>query len=126
MKIKKLGHCCLYIQTNGVTILTDPGTYSTLQNEAMGIDIILITHEHSDHFHIESLKQVIVNNPKAKIITNTAVSKLLEAEKIISTVLEEEQSVIEQGIVLAGYGNVHEYIYTGWNDVQNTGYFIAD
>src|SRR4051812_27786091 len=57
MKIKKLGHCCLVIETKGIRIMTDPGNYSTLQADEKNIDIILITHEHTDHLHIESLKK---------------------------------------------------------------------
>lgn len=73
MKITKFGHCCLLIEENGVRILTDPGTYSTQQSEVKNIDFVLITHEHSDHFHIDSLKALLKNNPQAKVITNKSV-----------------------------------------------------
>ena len=59
-------------------ILTDPGTYSTQQNEVKNIDVVLITHEHQDHFHIDSLKALLKNNPQVKIITNKSVGALLE------------------------------------------------
>ena len=58
MHITKIGHCCLLIKTNNLTILTDPGAYTTAQNAITDIDIVLITHEHPDHLHTESLKQV--------------------------------------------------------------------
>src|SRR3989344_5644853 len=51
-----------YIEENGVRILTDPGTYSTQQSEVKNIDFVLITHEHADHFHIDSLKALLKNN----------------------------------------------------------------
>ncbi|KKU76691.1 MAG: hypothetical protein UY03_C0028G0012 [Parcubacteria group bacterium GW2011_GWA2_47_64] len=76
MNITKLGHCCMVIEEAGVRIMTDPGAYSTLQDEARNIDYIFITHEHQDHFHLESLKVVLKNNPKAKIVTNRGVGKL--------------------------------------------------
>ena len=38
MNIKKLGYCCLLIQTKGLTILTDPGNFSTAQNTGYFID----------------------------------------------------------------------------------------
>lgn len=56
MKVTKFGHCCLLIEEEGLRILTDPGSYSTRQNDVQNIDVILITHEHPDHLHIESLK----------------------------------------------------------------------
>ena len=49
MKITKFGHSCLLVEENGVRILFDPGSYSTAQNDVKNIDVVLITHEHSDH-----------------------------------------------------------------------------
>jgi len=91
MKITKLGHCCLIIEENGVKILTDPGTYTTEQNNVKDVDIVLITHEHQDHFHLESVKTILANNPKAKIITNNAVGGLLKEAGINCELLEDGQ-----------------------------------
>ncbi len=88
MKITKIGHCCLLIKENGQTFLTDPGLFTTGQNDITGINVILITHEYSDHFHVESIKKVLLNNPEAFVVTNTAVGKLLDAENIKYEILE--------------------------------------
>lgn len=82
MKITKLGHCCLIVGTDNLRILTDPGNYSTGQNDAKNIDVILITHEHADHLHLESLIKVLENNPNANIITNQGVGVLLDKGKV--------------------------------------------
>lgn len=124
MKIKKLGHCCLVIETKGVRIMTDPGSYSTLQNEEKNIDIILITHEHPDHLHIESLKKVLENNPHVQIVTNTSVGKLLEAESIPYSVVDDGKNTEMKDILIEGYGKEHEEIYDSFGQVENTGYFI--
>ena len=126
MHIRKLGHCCLIVEANGKRIMTDPGSFSTLQHEEKDIDIILFTHEHQDHFHLESLKTVLQNNPNAKIVTNTAVGKLLDPEKIPYEVLEHGGSKTEQGILFEGFGELHQEIYENFGRVQNTGYFIEN
>ena len=82
MKSTKFGHCCLLVEENGVRILTDPGSYSTQQTQVKNIDFVLITHEHEDHLHVDSLKALLENNPQAKIITNKSVGALLEKEGI--------------------------------------------
>jgi len=125
MKITKLGHCCLIIEEAGVRIMTDPGAYSTLQNEEKKIDYIFITHEHQDHFHIESLKMVLKNNPKAKIVTNKAVGKLLDAEKISYEILEHGGTKEFSGVHVEGHGEKHAVVYENLGQVQNTGYFFA-
>ncbi|HBV01227.1 MAG TPA: hypothetical protein DEF00_02395 [Candidatus Taylorbacteria bacterium] len=126
MNITKLGHCCMVIEEAGVRIMTDPGAYSTLQDEARNIDYIFITHEHQDHFHLESLKVVLKNNPKAKIVTNRGVGKLLEKEGIGYELLEDKQSKTVSGVLLEGFGEKHAVIYQDFGQVQNTGYFIAN
>ena len=126
MKITKFGHCCLLIEEKGLRILTDPGSYSTMQNDVKDIDIVLITHEHQDHFHIESVKQLLKNNPQAKIITNSAVGALLAKENIAFTLVADGQKSNEKGIVFEGMGKEHATIYKDIGKVENTSYFIGE
>lgn len=126
MIITKLGHCCLLIEDNGVKILTDPGAWTTAQNEVMGIDIVLITHEHFDHFHVDSLKIVLANNPHATVITNSRVAQLLAEQGIPATIVEDSQNITVSGIALAGFGTQHAVIYPSIPTVMNTGYLIQN
>lgn len=124
MTIKKIGHCCLYIEINKVRILTDPGTYSTAQNDIVGVDFILITHEHADHYHLDSLKAILKNNPSAVIITNSAVSALLKKENIEHKIVGNKEDFDMNGVSLSGWGTKHAPIYKTVEDVENTGYII--
>ena len=125
MKIQKIGHCCLIIKTQGKTVMTDPGVYTEAQNSLFGIDIVLITHEHRDHLHIDSLKAIIKNNPQVVVVTNSAVGKLLDAENINYQVLENGQSCIIDKLSLESFGNTHAEIYKTIPRIQNTGYMIS-
>lgn len=126
MKVTKLGHCCLVIEEGDLRILTDPGAYSTLQNEAQGLDLILITHEHQDHFHVESLKTVLKNNPNATIATNKGVGALLDKEGISYKIVADGEQVEFKKVLIEGLGRDHAIIYPSWKAVENTGYFIAN
>lgn len=126
MKITKYGHCCMLIEENGVRILTDPGIYSTQQNDVKNIDYILITHEHADHFHIDSLISLIKNNRQAKVITNKSVGVLLEIYEIAYIVVENGQTYDANGVVIEGIWEKHALMHTSINPIQNTGYFIAN
>ena len=114
----------MLIEHKNVRILTDPGSYSTTQNEAKDVDIVLITHEHGDHFHLESLKIVLVNNPDAQIVTNSAVGKLLDAEHIAHSIVGDAQSITLKEILIEGFGTKHAEVYKQFGDVENTGYFV--
>ncbi len=126
MKIKKLGHCCFVVEVNGKRVMTDPGSY-TLEEQAKekDIDLILITHEHADHLHVESLKEILNNNPNAKIITNSGVGKILGEARVKHEILEDKHSGEFAGVFLEAHGDKHAEIFEEFGQVQNTGYFIG-
>jgi L-ascorbate metabolism protein UlaG (beta-lactamase superfamily) len=126
MKIKKIGHCCLVIEVNGVKIMTDPGVFSTGQETEMGINFVLITHEHADHIHVESLKKVLENNPTCKVITNNAVKKLLDEAGIACEILEDGEYGGPSSVAIFAKTCKHADIFDGITPVQNTGYMIAN
>jgi L-ascorbate metabolism protein UlaG (beta-lactamase superfamily) len=125
MKITKLGHCCFIAEPkDGVRIMTDPGAFSSLQNSARNISIVLITHEHADHLHIASLEKVLENNPSAKVVTNSSVGKLLDTAQIPYIKVEYGESFGIDGVQIKAFGNSHAEIYGEYGRVQNTGYMI--
>ncbi len=124
MKITKLGHCCLIINIRGVRFLTDPGNYTTAQDTVTDIDYVVISHEHTDHLHVESLKKVLVNNPKAQVITNAAVGKILEKESVPFIKVANGDSFDASGVPISGHGVNHAPIYRDFLNVENTGYFF--
>ncbi len=127
MKITKFGHCCLLIEENNVRILTDPGTYTVKQNEIDNVDVLLITHEHADHYHIDSVRKILERNPEITIITNSSVYTLLEKEGVSSVkIVEDGQNYEYKGITFRAIGKDHAVIYREWPIVQNTGYFIGE
>lgn len=125
MKITKIGHCCLLVEVEGKRILTDPGSFTVEQTPIEGIDIVLITHEHADHFHIDSLKNVLQSNLNAIVVTNTAVGALLLEAQIPFIVLEGEATEVFDGVEITACDGTHEEIYEEVGQVQNTGYFVA-
>jgi len=125
MKITKYGQCCLLIEINEKRILTDPGRFSVSQNEVTDIDLILITHEHADHLHSESLQAVLQNNPNAQVVTNSSVAKMLSELGITHDILEGTAHAEKVGIALEAYDGTHAEIFKEYGQVQNTGYFVA-
>ena len=124
MKITKYGHCCLLIEEKGLRILTDPGTFTTEQNTVKNIDVVLITHEHQDHLHIDSLKNLLKNNTTARIITNKNVGKLLDQEKIKYELIEDKDNTKINDVLIEGFGTKHALMHSSIPISSNTGYFI--
>lgn len=126
MKVTKLGHCCLLMESRGIRFLTDPGNYTTAQNAVTGVHYVVISHEHTDHLHIESLKTVLANNPSAKVVCNGSVGKILEKEGISYIKVSGGESVDCDGVPVSGHDCRHETIYKEYEIVENTGYLFDD
>lgn len=126
MKITKFGQCCLLIEVNGKRVLTDPGRFSVSQNTVTDIDLILITHEHADHIHSASLQAILENNPKAQVVTNSGVARVLTELGISHEILEGAAHGEMSGIALEAYDGKHAEIFEEYGQVQNTGYFIEN
>lgn len=127
MKITKLGHCCLLIETKGKRILTDPGSYTIeAHSKIENIDYILFTHEHQDHYHIESLKVILEKNPQVVIYSNNSVSELLDKEDIKHTQVNHNDYVSLGEITVVGIGEKHAQMHSTIPLSSNLGYFIDD
>lgn len=126
MKIKKYGHCALLIEENGIRILTDPGNYSLSQTEALNLNAVFITHEHSDHLHLDSLKTLIQKNPGVRVISNSGTGKILAREGISFELMEDGAEGDISGLKVSAMGNKHAEIYGDFGQVQNTGFFFGE
>lgn len=128
MKITKLGHCCLLLEFKDVRILTDPGMYTVEEHSKLKkIDFVFITHEHSDHYHLDSLRLIIDKNPEVLIYTNTSVSEILTREGIYHHLIKDGSEVlIDSGrISVKGIGHSHAIMHKSIPASENTG-FIFD
>ncbi len=127
MHITKLGHCCLTIEVNGLRILTDPGMWTIAEHSAVkNIDAILVTHDHPDHVHTDSIKIILQNNPNAKVYANSGTgTSLTEAGISFETLEGTSKAIVKKDIELEAFDCSHEPIYVGIAMPQNTGYWIG-
>jgi L-ascorbate metabolism protein UlaG (beta-lactamase superfamily) len=95
-----LGHCSFILNLNGKKIITDPvlGKVSNVMprytalpihtKELVGIDLILISHNHRDHLDKGSIKLLVEQNPNAIILTGLKIGQLLRRWKISNQIIE--------------------------------------
>lgn len=125
MRITKLGHCALLIDLKGKRILTDPGNYTVeAQLQTVNVDYILYTHEHADHFHLESLIKIKEKNPNVEIFANVSVGDLLEKENITYTLVQHKDIITLGEIIIEGIGEKHAVIHSSLPISDNTGFMI--
>lgn len=127
MKITKYPQSCLLVETKGKKILIDPGSlkykgeYFEIWNK---VDIILITHKHSDHCYTEILEKIDNN---IKIYSTNEVK---QANKTLDINIIKENDIIElDDIKIEVVHAVHGYqpLLKGTKEVnENVGYIIDD
>jgi len=117
----------MLVEENGAKMLVDPGSFTLEKQQRLtGLDAILITHEHQDHFHTESLKLVLKNNPGAKVICNDGVGKMLSEAGIEHEVLDDGKMTDVKGVPIEGHGTLHAEIHSSMPPMKNTGFYIAE
>ncbi len=108
MKISKHLHSCLLVADQDKTVLLDPGQY-TYEAKALDLaaisrlDYILITHEHSDHFYLPFVKDLLAKFPDAKVITNPSIVEMLKKENIEAASVGDESIEVEEA--------AHEHVF---------------
>jgi L-ascorbate metabolism protein UlaG (beta-lactamase superfamily) len=70
MKITKLVHSCLLVESNNKRYMVDPGDFSwgsgLVKDEHLtGLDYVVVTHAHGDHLDPEFCKNILANSPDA-------------------------------------------------------------
>lgn len=111
MKITKYPQSAILLEYKNKRILIDPGSFCYSNNftpDDWGkIDILLITHEHQDHFFPEAVKVIAKNNPNIKIITNKSVHDLLLQDEVQSQIILDREMIKIEDIEIMGIQSVH-------------------
>jgi L-ascorbate metabolism protein UlaG (beta-lactamase superfamily) len=76
MRLTKLGHACVRLEKDGMTLVVDPGSFSAA-DALEGAHAVLITHEHVDHVVADRLRAAIQRNPDLRIWSTRTVAGLL-------------------------------------------------
>lgn len=131
MRIRKYNQSCMLIETSNKRILIDPGVFGyneeLLINDWVNIDIILITHKHSDHCNKKAIEK-IVDKYNAKLIITREVQSEYQFGNY--TLVKEADVLQIDSIKIEVIHAQHGYL-TGMRErnaevVENVGYIIDD
>jgi L-ascorbate metabolism protein UlaG (beta-lactamase superfamily) len=121
MRITKLGHACVRIETGSTTVVVDPGGWS--EREAVdGASAILVTHEHPDHLDPDNLRAT-----DAPVYTIGAVARQIaeQAPDVAERVtVVKPGDVLDLGIPVTVVGEKHAVIHPELQHFDNSGYLL--
>ncbi|MEV6955967.1 MBL fold metallo-hydrolase [Streptomyces sp. NPDC051183] len=124
MKLTKRLHSCVQLEKDGRVLVIDPGVFSE-SDAGLGADVLLVTHEHPDHFDEGRLRAALDANPAAALWTLRSV-----AERIgpaypgrVHTVGQGD-AFTAAGFDVQVHGELHAVIHPDFPRVTNVGYLV--
>lgn len=122
MRITKFGHACVRLEHAGQRIVIDPGMF-TDATAVDAADIVLITHQHADHYDAANLRAT-----SAQIFTIEAVAAVIreEAPDLADrlTVVTPGQR-LDIGVPVEVVGEKHAVIHEDYPRFDNSGFLLT-
>lgn len=124
MKLTKKGHACVRIEKDDRVLVIDPGAF-TEPDAVAGADVLLVTHEHADHFDEGRLRAALEGSPRAAIWTLASVADQLSAAfpGRVHTVGHGD-TFTAAGFDVEVHGELHAVIHPDIPRITNVGYVV--
>lgn len=124
MKLTKKTHACVRLEREGRTLVIDPGAF-TEEDAALDADVILVTHEHPDHFSEERLRAALEASPGAELWTLRSVADQMSAAfpGRVHTVGHGD-TFSTAGFDIQVQGELHAVIHPDIPRITNVGFLV--
>ncbi|MGE5290268.1 MAG: MBL fold metallo-hydrolase [Micromonosporaceae bacterium] len=125
MRLTKMGHSCVRLEKDAVTVVIDPG--SLTEPEAVrGADALLITHEHVDHLSEERIASAAKANPGLAVWTCGAVASKLDGLPLRLHTVGDGDTFEIGGFAVQVHGEYHAITHPDHAPVPNVGFLVDD
>ena len=122
MRLTKLGHACIRLEKDGMTLVVDPGSFSAA-DALEGAHAVLITHEHVDHVVADRLRAAIQRNPDLRIWSTRTVAELLTGARV-EAVADGEAFSIDGRFDVQVRGEWHAVVHPDVPRILNVGFLV--
>jgi len=125
MHLTHVGHACLLVEIGGARVLIDPGAFTRGFEELTGLDAVLITHTHLDHYDAERLPALLEANDGARLIAEPELAVEMNRVGIDAAGLHRGESVTIGGLTVTATGGEHALIHDEIARIGNVGLLLA-
>ncbi|MGA4670306.1 MBL fold metallo-hydrolase [Propionibacteriaceae bacterium Y1923] len=123
MQITHLGHACVLVEAAGRRILVDPGNFSDAWHGLTGLDAVLATHQHPDHFDPDHGPRLVAANPDAVVALEASLAAQ-QPDLAARALVEGEELDLGGGVQVRAVGGEHAVIHTDIPRIGNVGLVI--
>ncbi len=124
MRITKLEHATFVVDEGGHRLVVDPGSLTTPLVDTRGVEAVVITHEHPDHWSTGQLQRIADVNRDVRFFGPAGVAKAAEGFPI-ETVAAGDTATVGP-FTLRFFGGEHAVIHRSIPVVDNVGVLVND
>jgi L-ascorbate metabolism protein UlaG (beta-lactamase superfamily) len=124
MRVTKHEHAALLVESNGKSLVVDPGAYTNPFTDLRDVVGIVITHEHADHWTAEHLDRILKQTGPLPIYAPAGVAAAASGYDI--TVVAPGDRITVDPFTLEFFGGRHAVIHESIPVIDNVGVLIDD
>ncbi|MFS0867253.1 MBL fold metallo-hydrolase [Microbacterium sp. 179-B 1A2 NHS] len=124
MRVTKHEHACLRLESEGKTLLIDPGSFTLPLADLSDLVAVVLTHEHPDHWTPKHLDQILTDAPGTPILGPAGVAAAASDYDV--TVVAPGETVTIGPFTMSFFGGTHSVIHESVPVIDNVGVLVGD
>jgi len=122
MRVTKHEHACLRLESEGRTLIIDPGSFTLPLHDLRKVAAVVLTHEHPDHWTPEHLGRVRDAFPEAVLYGPEGVAAAAAGFDIVT--VAPGDAVTVEPFELRFFGGRHNVIHESIPVIDNVGVLV--
>lgn len=124
MQLTHLGHSTLLVETDGYRLLIDPGCFTPEWETLQGINAIVVTHDHPDHYDATRIEPLIAANPGVVVACEAELAAGTAAPHVTHTLTPGNEYTFGP-FTATTTGGQHATIHPDIPNIGNVGVILA-